>query len=323
MTVSPFDAMQAAVDIVNSSEHPTNKIAACVFGTTFSGDDFLVRAVNHWPDAISSAFGRDIDIGDASGTIHAEMGCIIAAPATFQASIAITDPFCPNCAKNIAESGIKTIYIDHKGFDKDWTARRVDEFTDLSLRIVERAGIRVCMIHRKDQKITPMITPSPGYIPPDDRPVHVIHPPTPLFDSTVLMDYAHAFTPDTRGLPFAAAFGRGMDHSVRILIAEEHVTIGYDPRSKSDQIEMRDTATGKYTFLSTPINRLMMSAARMGYKIDPRLIVSSRIPTSRELVNMVAAGLTNLHILNVRTARDKAAQNGLDMLVKNRVITLS
>lgn len=177
MTVSPFDAMQMAVDIVNTSAHPTNKIAACVFGTTLSGEPFAVRAVNHWPDVIVDKLGRDIDIGDASGTVHAEMSCIIAAPATSGASIAITDPFCPNCAKNIAESGIKTIYIDHKGFDKDFAKRREDEFIDLSLRIVERAGIRVCMIHRKKNRITPMITPAASYIPPDDRAVHVITPP--------------------------------------------------------------------------------------------------------------------------------------------------
>jgi len=322
MTVSPFDAMQMAVDIVNTSLHPTNKIAACVFGTTLSGESFAVRAVNHWPDAIIDKLGRDMDIGDASGTVHAEVSCIIASRATAGASIAITDPFCPNCAKNIAEAGIKTIYIDHKGFDKDWTLRRVDEFTDLSLRIVERAGIRVCMIHRRDGKITPMITPSQDYIPPDDRPVHVVTPPTPLFDATVLKNFAQSFAPDVRGLPFAAAFVRGQDHSVRILIAEEHVTIGYDPRSRSDQAEMRDTSTGKYTFLATPMNRLMMAASRLGYKIDPRLVVSSRVPTSRELVNMVAAGLTTIHIMNPRIARDRAAETGLELLVKNQVMTV-
>lgn len=138
----------------------------------------------------------------------------------------------------------------------------------------------------------------------------------------MLKNFAQSFAPDVRGLPFAAAFVRGADHSVRIMIAEERVTMGYDPRSRSDQSEMHDTSTGKYTFLATPMNRLMMAAARFGYKIDPRLVVSSRVPTSRELVNMVAAGLTTIHILNPRVARDKAAQKGLELLVKNGVMTV-
>jgi deoxycytidylate deaminase len=319
---TPFEAMQLAVDIVNTSEHTTNKIAACLFGNGPDGTPFAVRAVNHWPTILTEKLGPDTGVGNTSGTVHAETACVLQAPVTAGASICITDPFCPNCAKNMAEAGIKHIYIDHKGFDKDFITRRVDDFTDLSLHIVERAGIAVSMIHRRDHKITPMITPSKNYIPPDDTPVSVIHPPAPEFNRDALVNLARAYAPAKRVMPYAAAFMRLPDHSLRVMIAEAHIIRGYSETSKSDRAELAELHTGKYTMVMEPVNRLMMAAARMGAKIDPRLVVSSRVPTSRELVNMVAGGYTNLHILDRRMARDVPSVNALEALVRGGVLEI-
>lgn len=319
---TPFDAMQLAVDIVNSSEHATNKIAACLVGTHLDGTPFTVRAVNHWPTVLTEKLGPNPAVGNTSGTVHAETACVLQAPFTTGASIFITDPFCPNCAKNMAEAGIKHIYIDHKGFDKDFITRRVDDFTDLSLHIVERAGIAVSMVHRKDRKITPMITPSANFIPPDDAPIAVVHPPGPTFDRDALMNLARIYAPTKRALPYAAAFVRLPDHSMRVMIAEAHIIRGYSEDSKSDRAELAELHTGKYTMVMEPVNRLMMAATRMGAKIDPRLVVSSRVPTSRELVNMVAGGYTNLHILDRRMARDVPSVNALHVLMEPEIISL-
>src|SRR5262245_21403475 len=126
---SPFAQMQKAVDIVNTSPHPANKIAATIFGRDKTGRGFSLSHTNFWPRAILDHFGMEARIGNASGTIHAETECILASPApTEGASLSITDPFCPNCAKNIAEAGIRTVYIDHKGFKKDFVARRAHAF---------------------------------------------------------------------------------------------------------------------------------------------------------------------------------------------------
>ena len=173
--MTPYDAMQAAVDIVNNSAHDTNKIAATLFGQFPDGQPFAVSSTYHWTDVIIEKIGRHTRIGGCSGTIHAETECILRAPLTNGTSICITDPFCPNCAKNIAESGIKHIYIDHKGFEKDFVQRRGTDFNDMSLRIVERAGIAVSTLYRKDQKIVPIITPAENFTPPDDLPIAVLH----------------------------------------------------------------------------------------------------------------------------------------------------
>lgn len=322
MTLSPFHAMQAAVDIVNTSAHPTNKIAAALFGTYGDGQSFCVTAINHWPDLITQKLGPGARVGGSSGTVHAETSCILQAPITAGASVAITDPFCPNCAKNLAEAGIKTIYIDHKGFDKDFAQRRADDFSEMSLRIVERAGIAVYAINRKEQTLAPLITPAPDYVPPDDHPLQILHDDHG-FDRARLIDLAATYKPDIPNAPFAVACAMAPDHHPRLLFAQGHVAVGYSEGSSADKMEMHDMHTGKYTFMMEPVNRLMMGAARLGYKIDPRLVISSRVPTSRELVNMVAAGLLHLHILDPHNARDVASANALHTLIKGGVMEIS
>ncbi len=307
MTTTPFEAMQAAVDIVGSSAHDTNKIAAACFGVDHRGTPFCVRAVNHWPDLIAQNIGTTTRIGNASGTVHAEVACLLAAPMTAGASIAITDPFCPNCAKNMAEAGIKTIYIDHKGFDKDFALRRADDFSDLSLRIVERAGISVFMINRKGGTITPILTPAPDFTPVDDDPVHVLYDVPPDRNVRTLVDLAHGFHPVAPGAAFAAAYLTGENHPPRVVISTARLVIGYRAGAASDQLEMHDMDTGKYSFISEPVNRLLMYARAQGERIDSACLVSSRIPTAREQVNLVAADLTTLFVLDPHAVRDSGA----------------
>lgn len=322
MTVSPFHAMQAAVDIVNTSAHPVNKIAASLFGADQSGAPYLISAVNHWPPAILNAFGQDGRIGSSSGTIHAETSCILQAPMTAGASLCITDPFCPNCAKNIAEAGIKTIYIDHKGFAKDFAERRGEEFITMSLRVVERAGISVSSINRKEQTITPIFTPSPAYQPPEDKPVTITPAPAASFDRNILIGAGEKFRSMTRDLPYALGWAIGGDHRPYIMAAASHVAVGYTEISTADKMEMADMPHGKYSFVMEPVNRLMMGAARHGLRLDPQLIVSSRIPTAREQVNMVAAGLTRLYVLDMQDSRDVGSINALHQLTRAGVMVV-
>lgn len=307
MAITPFDAMQKAVDIVGSSAHDTNKIAATCFGVGSDGAEFCVSAVNHWPPVIADKIGTSARIGNASGTVHAEVACMLAAPVTAGASIAITDPFCPNCAKNMAETGIKTIYIDHKGFDKDFAIRRAGDFSDVSLRIVERAGISVLMINRKGGMITPILTPAPDFAPIDDDPPHILYDVPTNCDPKALIDLARGFHPSKSGTAFAAAYILRPDHPPRVMIATARLVIGYRESAASDQLEMHDMDTGKYSFVMEPVNRLLMQTRALGERIDQGCVVSSRIPTAREQVNMVAAGLTNLYVLDPHAVRDQGA----------------
>src|SRR5690606_17449299 len=77
----PFAMMQMAVEVVNSSPHPTNKIAAAISGIDHNGEAFAIAATNFWPEPIQ-VLDPDTRIGGSSGTIHAETACALRAPRT-------------------------------------------------------------------------------------------------------------------------------------------------------------------------------------------------------------------------------------------------
>lgn len=301
-TPSPFTKMQRAVDIVGQSPHPANKIAATVFGLDQAGQSFSVSRTNVWPRLIEERIGTLPDIGDSSGTIHAETNAIFSAPMTEGASLCVTDPFCPNCAKNIAEAGIKTIYIDHKGFDKDFAARRGNDFQNMSMRVCVKAGISVYEIRRKEETLTPIVEIPHDYKPHQDRPVEI--------DQQMAADRHHfdllvAEKRQKHGdFRMACAIAAGPDGKVFGLTALAHPAVGYTLDTDLAALEQTD---GKYSFIMEPNNRLLMNAARLGLKIVDGLLYSSQVPTSREQVNIVGAGLTSLTVGDVHKARDNAA----------------
>jgi len=304
--------MQAAVDIVNTSLHPTNKIAATVFG-----DFYAISKVNYWPPAILEKFGMEKDVGNSSGTIHAEIACILNAPATDGASICVTDPFCPNCAKNIAEAGIKTIYIDHKGFDKDFASRRGDHFQNMSMQVCERAGISVYEIRRKEQKITPILEIPADYKPFNDAPIIVSS--IPELSEADFLDLVSDSLANLAGEKFAVALATDRDGKPFGLCAKLHLAIGYS--KNVDAAEFHDIH-GKYTFILEPVNRILMNAARLGLKIHPGFLYASTVPTSRELVNIVGAGISTLHIGNTAIARDADALLAVKQLSESGILKI-
>ena len=301
----PYTEMQKAVDVVNLSLHPTNKVAATLFA-----DHFSLSRTNYWPEIIASHFGYDADIGNSSGTIHAEVACILASPAsTDGASLCVTDPFCPNCAKNITEAGIKTIYIDHKGFDKDFAARRGDHFQNMSMQICARAGINIYEIRRKEERIIPILEIPADYAPTNDSPVIVTAlPATSEADFLDLIGDSKANLDRER---FAVALAFSPEGHVFGLCAKAHLAVGYSRRV--DAPELHDPH-GKYSFILEPVNRLLMNAARLGLKIHAEYLYASSVPTSRELVNLVGSGIGALSLGDATQARDADSITGLKQL---------
>lgn len=300
--ISPFTAMQDALDLVPTSPHPSNKIAASVFGRAPHGKDFLVSHTNHWPPLITDHIGTDIKIGNSSGTIHAETACLMDMTLpTDGASLCITDPFCPNCAKNIAEAGIKNIYIDEQGFEKDFFKRRSGHFETMSMQIAERAGINVYaldMIHRKQ---IPILEIDPDYTPIEDSPIEYIEIKTASeasFTSTIISaEEKH------KRRKFAIALVDALDGRKYALIARAHAVIGFSLEKPDEAIELL-TPIDKYSFIQEPVNRLMMHLARKGHTLIDGFLYCSQVPTSREQVNLVGAGITRITIGNTQKCRD-------------------
>lgn len=317
--LSPFDLMQAAVDIVNGSAHETNKVAATLAGIGFDGAPYAISRTNGWPGPIEKKLGRDARIGDSSGTVHAETACILAALEaglpTEGAAIYITDPLCPNCAKNIAEAGIKVIYIDHKGFSKDFAERRGGHFRNMSLEICEKAGITVYEINRKEKTIHRIYEPGEGYIPPQDYPVELL-----TLAPGGWQDLIAQKTEDAATHNFALAPVVDREGKVHILYALPHLSMGYTNASPPNFHESADL---KYSFIIGPTNRLLMQAARRGFVLDRNAIYTARVPTARELVNLVGAGITRLAIGDMQASRDESGIQAMETLGKAGILVPS
>lgn len=301
-----YTHMQAAVDIVGTSPHPSNKIAA-----TIAGPGFAISRTNHWPQIIAQKIGTDVEIGNSSGTIHAETACILETAAqghaTKGASIFITDPPCPNCMKNMAESGIAKLYIDHKGFDKDWAKRRGDSFETMSMRIAAKAGMDVYVIYRKEQKFEVISQHPPGYKPANENPA-IIGKSDESFER--LIEQANQ---DNMDEPFVLALAHNKTGETLSVLIYRHPTIGYT----YETLENKDD---KYSFILQPLGRLLMVAAREGIKLNNDYIYSSRVPTSRELVNFIGAGLNTLKIGDESHCRDKHGIIAKNMLKKAQIL---
>lgn len=316
MTFSPFEQMQRAVNVVLNSSHPTNKIAATVFGTDRDGNPFSVSHTNYWPEKIEKEIGTELRVGNASGTIHAETAAILAAPHTDGASICVTDPFCPNCAKNIAEAGIKTIYIDHKGFDKDFITRRENVFDDMSMRICERAGISVYQLWRKEERLEPILEPPANYSPPEENPV--IIETTPIKSAESFKRHLNASRNALRGIKHAVAIACDREGRTYVMTARAHPVLGFTLQQNLNEIEKPQ---GKYSFIQEPVNRLLMAAPRHGLKIQNGLLYASQLPTSREQVNIVGANLTEIYIGEKDKARDDYASQAMAQLQSHNILT--
>lgn len=306
-----FTLMQQAVDIVGASQHPSNKIAAVLSGKDLNGEPFTIARYNYWPEIIREKLGAETRIGNSSGTVHAETACLLHAPMTNESSLFVTDPPCPNCVKNMVEAGVKKLFIDHKGFDKDFAARRGVDVKNMSLEICRKAGISVYKIFRKDQKIEPIIEIPAGYSPAIEKPARIER----LLDAagndmfrTVLQNESGYY----KDRPFAMAIAEGKLAGASMISAEVHPVAGFTSKAFSHD--------EKYNFLLQPLHRVLMTAARYGLKINRGYIYSSRVPTARELVNLTGAGFTRIHIGNPQEGRDEHSLAALKQLTDAEII---
>lgn len=307
--MNPFEAMQHAVDIVSTSEHNKNKIASCLF----KDDDFITR-VNHRPDILKSNFTPDIRIGRSSQFIHSETACIFDAQFTTDgASLCITDPMCPNCAKAICESGITHVYIDHKGLDKDFAIRRGDDFKSLSLLMMEKAGICVSILYRKDNRIEPLIEPP---IITRKSAAQGIE----FFDwnnDLSLSDYLKKFRNRQAHTAWAIAKIREGDVDLGIIVFEE-LTHGLTPH---DYAEHRRISL-KYRLPVDPLNRLLFFTKRKQFAISDMALAVNLAPSSRALVNACGYGIRDIYVGENKPDHDDLGHIAAETLQKNSILNI-
>lgn len=293
----PFKEMQKAVDIADTSLHPVNKIAATLFGVDVSGISFSVSRTNFWPEVIAEKLGIETRIGEASGSVHAETACIMAAPFSDGASMCVTDPFCPDCAKNIVDAGVRTVYIDHDGFEKDFISRRGDAFKIISLKICEQAGVDVFELDRGQGSLVPILQNGLR-----KRPDHAV----------------------VRELPLAGDFHAAVrtvqeEHSrIKIAVAQTSAGSGicFVPAPEADE----RTSGGKYSIVQEPLTGAFMHAARRGVKLLDGFVYVSHVPSAREQVNMVGAGHRRVYVGDMASGPDEQSFAAMRLLQEKKVL---
>jgi dCMP deaminase len=309
MSLTPFIAMQNAVDIVNTSEHNSNKIAACLF----KGHQWVVET-NHRPDIFQSHFTPDIKFGQSSQFIHSETACIFNTPfITEGAEICITDPPCPNCAKAICEAGITHVYIDHKGLDKDFAQRRGDDFESLSLLVFEKAGVNVSIIYRKEARLENLIGPPVATRKGSAQGIEFFD-----WDNDVsLHDYLSKFRQRQPHTSWALAKIQEEEKYLGIILFEE-LTNGLTPR---DYAEHRQRSE-KYRLPVDPLNRILYFAKRKGMTIIDGAVAVNLYPSSRALVNSIGFGLKKIHIGEMKPDHDEQGHVAAKMIERTGVLQL-
>lgn len=318
MTSTPFTYMQAALDIVSQSPHPANKIAATLFGVNKNGQEFSISRTNHWPDSIYTKIGSNIKIGNSSGTIHAETDCILNSPhATEGASLCITDPFCPNCAKNMAEAGIKNIYLDEDGFDKDFFKRRGNHFDRMSMQICQRAGINVFAINMQTKTTRNILEIPKDYAPIEDSPI--LAEPIESVNEAIFYDIIEEATTRNQRRKFAVALVKTKNDNNFALIARAHAVTGYSMSKPEEALDLL-TPRGKYSFIQEPVNRLMMYLSRKGHILYPDYLYCSQVPTAREQVNLVGADIKRITIGNTEKCRDPRGLDAMQQLKNSKIL---
>jgi deoxycytidylate deaminase len=310
--VTPYDAMQHAVDVVNTSEHIKNKVAACVFNATLSSSDSiggsgalsgypLIKpkddisvSTNYRPTRLKNNFTPDQRIGNSSQFIHAEVGTIFSADfPTLGASIAVTDPMCPNCAKAICAAGIRHVYIDNKGMEKDFFIRRKDAFTQLSLPMMKQSGIGVSVINRKEKSETIMVAGNA-----EGRNTGLTQTLPPSFNTQSIADILKHMVDNDADRSFA--------------IAKTDAGVIYCPE-RAFEIQ---TDNQKYRPVIDPINHLLLHIKRQGLDVLNTEIGCNLAPSSRAIVNMIGFGIRDITINSDVIDHDEQGLNALATIKK-------
>lgn len=290
--MTPFQAMQHAVDIVHDSEHNKNKISACLVK-----DDAWITRTNYRPEILKNQFPPDIKIGNSSQFLHAEVACIFDAPfPTDGASLYVTDPMCPNCAKAIASAGIKHVYIDHKGLEKDFARRRQIDFDGLSLPVMEQAGIEVYILYRKEEKLEALHSDI-ATNPVNNTDIETVVSPLPL------KGFAHEYSTESRSWAMAQT-----DSKTILIVPEDVRDIPHD--------------NNKYRATTDPINRLLFYCSRYGIAIQNQTIITNLSPSSRNIVNAIGYGIRTIKHISTNSDHDPQSDTAIATVKKHDMIEI-
>jgi len=316
-----FHTLKRSIEEAERSPVPAYKIAALIHGTNKDGQDYTHMRTNHWPNVIYERLDVTQKIGNSSATIHAETAAITSYPCgTKDTDLYVTDPFCPNCAKNIAEAGLARVFINKHGFSGRFYKNRKIPFHTMSLEIMKRAGISVFKVDADKKEIEPLHAASKGFTPPNDSPV--IEQPCPSPSEAAFVTLIEEATAHNHRRKFAVAIVDDLNGQSFSLTVRAHPVLGFSMQDPDEALDLL-TPVGKYSFIQEPVNRLLMYMARHGYRLREDYIYCSQVPTSREQVNLIGAGYDKITIGNFQKCRDAEGLRAMELLKDAGVLVYS
>lgn len=307
-----LNQMRAAQRESKRSPIPVYKIGALIDGKDATGTPFTTMRTNHWPNIIRETLGTKKKIGNASPTIHAETAVLLAAShAVKRADLYVTDPLCPNCMKNAAEARIGRLFIDKSGFGRKYYRQNRKNVDNMSMAIAKRAGINMYTVDTLKEEIETLFEPPEGFIPVNDSPIEI--EPITKGSEAVFDDAVDLATQTHKQRKHAVALVTDDMGNKYVLTARSHMVVGYSAEDKDDFPLINKAPGEKYGYIQEPINRLLMFMASEGYSLLDDYLYCSIVPTSREQVNLVGAGIKRITIGDLQKSRD---QFGLDAMEK-------
>ncbi len=317
MNEKHFDLMTKALATEELSEHPTHKVGALLHYENNDSPPIINTHPNFWPDILAKTIGKKNKLGNASTTVHAEIATLCNAQATEGATLYVTDLPCPNCAKMMAEARIQNLYIDSHTHNTPLGEKIKPYFDKISLPILNMAGINVFEMNTETRQ---------SHILSDDKGATLLrihrpltHIPIEQSDINEKTFQTYIKTENDRNIPFAACYAKTPLGQSVFLCAQPHRSIGL-----SEELEERiKQGNAKYEARLQPINRLLMACARYGLNIIPEYLYSSRVPTSREFVNMIGAGYTTIKIGDTSQCRDEWGMKAFMQLKEHNILDLN
>lgn len=311
----PFKNMVLALEIESQSKHPDHKVGALVCGKDQNEQDFSIARYNFWPHVLEQKIGQNQKLGNASTTVHAEIAAMCACPRTEGADIYLTDLPCPNCAKAMAEARIARVYIDSHTHNTPLGLKIKPYFEDVSLPILESAGIHVYEINANTRDIRALTHATSGTLRQIEHPVIICPTDAESVNAQTFDKMISTHKPEA---PFAACFAKSQLGNHIFMLTRAHRSIGL---TKAQEEHLTSIQTKYYPVLQ-PLNRLLWNCARHGLKILPDYLYSSQTPTSREFVNMIGTSHMQLKIGNPSKCRDEYGLAALAQLQTLGIITL-
>ena len=175
-------------------------------------------------------------------------------------AITITDPPCPNCMKNLVDAGVHSIFVDSKGFKKDFYERRQFDFKLMSMKLARLAGIAVYHLNRKGN-IVHLLSNYPIY--------KRIKTPKKRFSTLDLKTDIFKFKDSVKTVRAYATNALGK----RILLQScETLPDGMTAREE-ERLLGDERLSHRYSFKNFPLLSLLIIAARKGLQVQSKLYI--------------------------------------------------